>query len=118
MLVKALLFVAVIWRMPKRIYAPSTLSLGLPVSTNIATPTLYVSSRLPTTACNAAFSMSNAVFQLAVLSTKMRTFGRSAAKVGLARKMSVSSLTGSNTGKAACGTASSAAAATVRRYLA
>ena len=44
---------------------------------------------------SADFSLVNAVFQFAVLSRMMRTFGRSAAMLGLARNMSVSSFTGS-----------------------
>src|SRR5712692_3366523 len=53
--------------------------------------------------------------QLAVLSTKMRTFGRVEVNAGLARKMSVSSLTGSNTDQPAWGSASHASAAAARR---
>src|SRR5688572_22356477 len=44
---------------------------------------------------NACFSVANGVFQLAVLSRRITTFGRVASIVGLARKMSVSSPTGS-----------------------
>src|SRR5260370_1036485 len=72
-------------------------SLGLPVSTNIAVPTLKLLLRPFTTETSAAFSVSKAVFQFAVLSMKISTFGRSAAMLGLAGKMAVSPLTGSNT---------------------
>src|SRR5438270_2675774 len=112
------LLVVVICRMPKRTYAPSTLSFGFPVSTNIIVPTLKLSVRLLTTETSAAFSVSNGVLQLAVLSTKMSTFGRSAVIVGLARKMSVSSLTGSNTVQPSCGTAAIVAATTSLKVLA
>src|SRR5689334_2582684 len=53
--------------------------------------------------------------QLAVLSTKISTFGRIAENDGLARKMSVSSFTGSNAAKAAPAAASDAAASAVAR---
>src|SRR2546425_13301844 len=46
---------------------------------------------------------------------KINTLGRSALNAGLARKMSVSSLTGSNTDQPICGTSSSAAVAMARR---
>src|SRR5688572_21570820 len=62
----------------------------------IMSPTLYWSVRPLTTCTSAFFSLSNGEFQFAELSTTMSTFGRSAAIVGFARKMSVSSLTGSN----------------------
>src|SRR5688572_18511437 len=98
------LLVGVIWRMPKRTYAPSMLSLPPPVSTNIDRPTLNWSvTRVLTIFTSAAFSTANGVFQLAVLSMKIMTFGRVASSCGLARKMSVSSPTGSNTGSAAPG---------------
>src|SRR5688572_21895850 len=72
------------------------LSFGLPVSTNNAMPTLNASViRLFAVLISACFSMAKAVFQFAVLSTKNRMFGRVASIVGLARKMSVSSPTGS-----------------------
>src|SRR5258706_968298 len=56
--------------------------------------------------------------QLALLSITSNTLGRSCAKAGLARKMSVSSFTGSNTGQANCGRAHSAAARRRRKVLA
>src|SRR5437867_12664461 len=80
-------------------------------------PTLTVSVKPPKNACKAAFSVSKAVFQFAVLSTKISTFGRTAVNAGLARKMSVSSLTGSNTGQPVSGAASSAAVDNARMVL-
>ena len=47
----------------------------------------------------ALFSLAKAWFQLAVLSTMNSTFGRCAVKLGLARKMSMSSPIGSNAAK-------------------
>ena len=58
---------------------------------------------------------STAALQLEVLSTKMRTLGRVALNVGFARKMSVSSLTGSNTAQPASGAHSSTVAASALR---
>src|SRR5260221_4697453 len=56
--------------------------------------------------------------QLALLSITISTFGRTCANAGLARKMAVSSFTGSNTGQASCGRTQSAAARMRRQVLA
>src|SRR6266849_6668058 len=80
---------------------PSLPPLPPPVSVNIPRPTLSPEPRLPTTFTSAVFSATNGWFQFAVLSMMIRTFGRSALNDGSARKMSVSSLTGSNAPKPA-----------------
>src|SRR5688500_14222253 len=72
------------------------LSFGLPVSTKSDIPTLNASvMRLFAVLISACFSMEQAVFQFAVLSTKNTMFGRVVSIVVLARVMSVSSPTGS-----------------------
>src|SRR2546425_89634 len=91
------------------------LSLPPPVSTNMAMPTLKPSVNWLNTEIKPSFSVWKAVFQFAVLSMKISTFGRSAENAGLARKMSVSSLTGSNTDQPICGRSRSAAAAAARK---
>src|SRR5262245_57773419 len=84
----------------------------LPPCPKIIRPTLNELSSAATVLMSADFSFVNLLpeLQFAVLSSMMRTFGRSDGMFGLLRNRSVSSLTGSNTAYGAVQNASSVAA--------
>src|SRR6185369_14096807 len=73
------LLVLVMIRAAARTYAPSLPLFAPPVSVNIIRPTRNLFTGIPlNTDTRAAFSLSKAVFQFAVLSTTINTFGVSA----------------------------------------
>ncbi|MNR07627.1 hypothetical protein D3C85_1237550 [compost metagenome] len=78
--------------MAARTYAPSVFELPPPVSVNIIRPTRNLSGSKPlSTVLSAVISLEKAVFQLAVLSSTISTFGTSLAVGVVLTKRSISS---------------------------